>query len=340
MPKYINPFTFLLVLVLQILVPPSLGFSPESHYCRGRGQRTSSPFSNRVILYGLIEWRQNVKNRNKSEGAYQHFYDQTFLPLLPFAQNQALVQGQSRSVVLTEGRHFDLLQDAVEDHDSIIGMALVGDDDADIQTEMPLCEIVDYEVRAGFRGRLKIDLNLRTVGRATLLELTQIRPVMKGLCRELEDTIDVGGLADANSLVEDIEGIIKNGIGQPNAHGLHQRYDQAYALALDTITPPHRLQQDEIECNICARSHMGSQSQFTHRPVRERSTSELEAASWAVFAAASDKSSLSRAIACADLTGRLRLGRRVMLEEWWRRSTVGPSSLPNSPDSSKMSDFL
>ena len=105
--------------------------------------------------------------------------------LLPFRATEALVPGQSVSIVLKEGRYMDLFQDCIDDHCSILGMALLGEDA--ILQAMVLCEIDDFRVDAGFRGKVTVQVTLRAVGRATVREITQMKPVMMAIGRELVD---------------------------------------------------------------------------------------------------------------------------------------------------------
>jgi hypothetical protein len=126
--------------------------------------------------------------------------------MLPFRADEALVQGQSLSCTLKDGRFFDLFQDVIDEHCSVIGVALMGDDA--ILKPVVLCEIQEYSVDAGFRGRITVYVTLKAVGRAIMIELTQVQPVMTALCREVaDDEIVVPSVAE--SLVGDIQSIVK-----------------------------------------------------------------------------------------------------------------------------------
>lgn len=103
--------------------------------------------------------------------------------MLPFRAEQALVLGKSLSCTLKDGRFFDLFQDCIDEHSSVLGMALLGEDG--ILDHVILCEISDYSIDAGFRGRLTIHVTLTAVGRAALVQLTQMQPIMIALCREI-----------------------------------------------------------------------------------------------------------------------------------------------------------
>jgi hypothetical protein len=95
--------------------------------------------------------------------------------LLAFPSSEALVPGQSIIILLKEGCLFDLIDDATDNHNSIVGMVLMGDDRI-IMAGMPLCQIVNVEIFSGFRGKVTIEITLESVGRAELVELTQMKP--------------------------------------------------------------------------------------------------------------------------------------------------------------------
>jgi hypothetical protein len=74
------------------------------------------------------------------------------------------VLGQSVSIALNHGRYFDLVQDAVDDHASVLGMALMGEDG--LLPTVVLCQMEDddYHVDAGVRGRITVSVTLTGVG--------------------------------------------------------------------------------------------------------------------------------------------------------------------------------
>mmetsp|Transcript_9620 Transcript_9620/g.14850 ORF Transcript_9620/g.14850 Transcript_9620/m.14850 type:complete len:94 (-) Transcript_9620:925-1206(-) len=63
-----------------------------------------------------------------------------------------------------------------------LATVLMGHDS--LQEVMPLCEIVDCQVDAGYRGKVTITVQLRSVERASKVELTRMKPFMMGLCKD------------------------------------------------------------------------------------------------------------------------------------------------------------
>ena len=246
----------------------------------------------RTSLFGLAEWRDNLKDEQESRGKP--------LLLLPFAADKALVQGQSKDIRLKEGRFYDLFQDSIDDYESIVGMVLMGDDG--LLQDMPLCEIHDFDVEAGFRGKVTVSVTLRAVGRAKIEQFTQMKPIMMGRCTELVDGENVN-VSLANELAKGIESTIKN-------TNLQKSYDDAFRLALETDVQGH----DKTTGNTMPEG-------------RQRSISELTATSWAVLACITDKSCLYKAIATTDLTERLELGLKALLDAKFQASAI-----PNKRD--------
>lgn len=95
--------------------------------------------------------------------------NESFL-LLPLSINQALFPGQtSDTILLKEGRWFDLIDESIEDHQGWIGTVLMGQDG--LLPILPICEIVQFELAAGYRGKVTATVQLKGVGRAKLVEL-------------------------------------------------------------------------------------------------------------------------------------------------------------------------
>ena len=95
---------------------------PSSASMRHHHQRSTS----QTRLLGLSEWRQGRAAVGPG-GASQ----QTPLLLLPFPPSDLLPVGQSTTIVLKEGRYYDLFQDCIDDHESVLGMAILGDSHLD-----------------------------------------------------------------------------------------------------------------------------------------------------------------------------------------------------------------
>jgi len=271
-----------LVFLLVFLVTSSVAFLP--HPLPRQSSRSSSS------LFGLAEWRDNVR-------VEQDVGHKPIL-LLPFAASEALVQGQSMSIILKEGRFYDLFQDCIDDYESIIGMVLMGDDG--LLKDMPLCEIHDFEVQAGFRGKVTVSVTLRAVGRAKVHEFTQMKPIMMAVCNELADDGNAD-IALASELLDDIEATISD----MNVVDLQTRYDKAFELAVETDSQGYV-----------------TSSETSTDESNTRTLSELTAKSWAVFGCITDKSSLYKAIASTNLIERLELGLKSLLDEKYQASAI------------------
>jgi hypothetical protein len=186
----------------------------------------------------------------------------------------------------------------------MVGTILMGDDV--LLNEMPLCHIRDFDVQSGFRGKVTVAVTLQAVSRVKLVEMTQMKPIMMGLCTELVDDEVTIDLSLANDLVNDIESIIDDLSRVKTSGGINRQstYKKAYKLALEALTitrgdgrTKNPMDKDE-----------------------RRSLSRLTAASWAVFTIASNKSSLYKAIATTNVVERLQLGLNTLLDEKFQRS--------------------
>jgi hypothetical protein len=275
---------FLLLLVL--LPSESLAFlSCKRAPCR---------WSSSSCLFGWKEWidRGNDDRRNDEPRE---------LLLLPFAATEALVPGQSREIVLKQGRFLELFDECMEDHDSVLGMALMGDDS--FLHTVVLCEIDEFHVRSGYRGKVTLDVTLRAVRRAKLVETTQMKPIMMGYCSTLED--EGSDLERANALVDDIEILLQDLSRASSRNGSTSRrtlYDRSLASATETC-------------------RMDGYSNSIEPPTRgQRSLLELTAASWAVFAVllSDNRGYIPEAISSSGLVDRLQLGLRSLLDEKFR----------------------
>jgi len=211
--------------------------------------------------------------------------------MLPFRATEALVPGQSVSIVLKEGRFYDLFQDCMDCHSSVLGMALMGEDS--ILDTLVLCEIADFSVDAGFRGKVTVAVTLRAVGRATVREITQMKPIMMGVCRELRDSsVD----DDATSFVDDIRSTVA-------VLGRQTEWDQACRMARDW-------------CTTTTSADVSP---------KDEQLGDVAAASWAALAVARDKTKIADAIALTNTTKRLQLALKVLLDETFDLNS-GPST--------------
>jgi hypothetical protein len=155
-------------------------------------------------LFGINEWRAEKQHSQHDSSSPDLQQCECPVWLLPFQVSDLLLLGEKRTIVLNEGRFFDLFQDVVDEEHSIMGMALMGDDY--LHSTIVLCEISDYQIDTGFRGRISIQATLESVGRAEMTQLLQMKPVMKATCKELVDDDDESSLSSSLPvLVQDQE---------------------------------------------------------------------------------------------------------------------------------------
>ena len=204
-------------------------------------------------LCGIAEWRAQCGHQ--CENAPTHGPATCSIPMLPLAPSQALLPGQtSGNIILKEGRWFDLLDEAVEDHCRVVGTSLMGPDG--LLPVLPLCEIDHYELSAGYRGKVTASIRLRGVGRAQLLQLEQVKPFMVGRVQELYDERqlqDDGGGVELADILRELETLVQD-------CGRLEDYKSAYRPARE-ITPGKK--QDSSHDRVCS------------------AIERLEAASWA-----------------------------------------------------------
>lgn len=273
--------------------------------------RSCARFATR--LRGLPEWRQITGDGEGQTTARNPIF------LLPFAAEEALFPGQATSLVLKQGKFLDLFQDSLEERASMVGIVLMGEDG--LLDAVPLCEIVDFDADAGFRGRVSVRVTLRAVSRAKLVELIQTTPVMAAWVTEIVDDAEatagsVRAMLAANKVVDDIERIIaditKTGDDSDVGGFSHQeRYQQAFQRTLHTITSNN------------SNSGGDTQREKKSNAVYSRSLSELQAASWSVFASIASASSSNAATArqrhealvSTNLVERLKFGKQLLMEE-------------------------
>ena len=212
-----SPLLFSLLLFEGGAVPTALAFAVprlashhrqychhhnQHHYNHNHNHNHNHSYQRRSVpanpgpppLRGLAEWRDAVPERAAGNSGTNGSGSGSGsrgsgrgrpIPMLPFPSEDVLVRGQSTTIVLREGRHHDLLDECVSGHGSLVGMALLDDDG--LLEVMPLCEIGDVDVRAGYGLGVALHVTLRAVGRATIEEVTRMRPTMGGICCELAD---------------------------------------------------------------------------------------------------------------------------------------------------------
>jgi hypothetical protein len=307
--------------------PPLLG---AHAFVVPEGPRASTKTSRHrhdTRLFGLSEWRRSAGDPPAPSPRP--------LLLLPFTPADILPLGQSTTIVLKEGRYYDLFQDCIDDHQAVMGMVVMGDDG--LGDALVLCDISDFDVDAGYRGKVTVTITLRAVGYATLLELTQMKPVMMGICLELVDDDEYGASSgddgDGNescvgrsasmsstttddewTLAEDLLGDIESIL---QTLGLESRYKDALDVAQRTLAEGSTMEDRVVDT--------------TDSQARLR----VSAASWAVFAACLPSSPsgthvisscLQEAISTTSALGRLKLGRKALLEMMYQGSDTSDAS--------------
>ena len=185
---------------------------------RNRGQLPKAKKKQRSLLFGIAEWRDTVRNPSPgipqrpivsattSSAAKVSNKDGSYaLPreicVLPFSYEECLVQGQTKEIRLYEDRFLKLFDYCTTHHSGVVAMGLLADTGI-IQT-VPLCEIETFSRIEGFG----IFATLRVVGRASLLELTQQEPYIRGLGVEISDTMPPN-LEFPNLIASNIENIM------------------------------------------------------------------------------------------------------------------------------------
>ena len=234
--------TSLCLLFFLFLAAPSVAFSPF----KVPSPSVQGPSSS--ALYGLLEWREV---RATSEV--------TPLLLLPYSESDILLPGQACQIVLKEGRHFDMVEDALEDHQSIIGQAMMGQDK--LASTLSLCHITDTDVHSEYRGKITMTVSLESVGRASLEELLTLKPVPLGYCSELLEDWSNQELDELKSLQSQIETILLE-LDDLSPNDKTGAFRTRYEGAMQSLR-----RQNNADLNV------------------ERAS--FEASSWAVFAALS-----------------------------------------------------
>lgn len=301
-------------------------------------------------LFGLAEWRahhhgndnsdDNVSSADtKKNNNDNNVNSDRDILLLPFRIEEALVPGQSVAITLKHGRFMDLFHDAMDDHNNcILGMVLLDDDGiGSCPTTIVLCEIQDFQVDAGFRGKITIEVTLKAVSRASLRELTAWKPIMKGVCQELvdktsnrdeynRDTDYTAAASTTNSssrevgaetdLLDNIQSTLDVLDKQPQ---FQQAYNQALCLGT-TLKTDAVTSEDSMKP-----SRNSSIAALLENNVSLTVRDGLTAASWAVWAVADDQYEsksvlLPQALSSTCALERLQLGLKVLLEERFQRA--------------------
>ena len=276
-------------------------------------------------LFGLAEWRAHHKGNGANNDRTNKINPNRDILLLPFRVEEALVPGQAVTITLKHGRFMDLFQDAMDEHDYILGMVLLDDDGiGTCPTTIVLCEIQDFQVDAGFRGKITIQVTLQAVGRASLLELTAWKPIMTGVCQELADAdnnVYMNGSNDEAAAVSNDQNdstldLLMNIQSTLEVLGKQPQFQQAYNQAFRLV---------DSDAGDKTTSNTKSPIELTDAKPWEpidivRDSRGLSASSWAVWAMAdiqyeSKSVLLPEALSSTSALERLQLGLKVLLEE-------------------------
>lgn len=222
------------ILLLAMVAQVTVAFAPSE-------TRQWPIQSSTTSLFGLLEWREVQETREMSR-----------LLLLPYRESDILLPGQASQVVLKEGRHFDMVDEALEEHQSIIGQAVMGEDK--LSSTLSLCHITDADVNSGYRGKITMTISLESVGKATLEELLAMKPVPQGYCSEVNEDWTNQELDKLLRLQKDVEStIFQLDALSPNdkTPAFHNRYEGAL-LALRKSQTTSSVDRDGIEASSWA----------------------------------------------------------------------------------------
>ena len=217
---------------------------------------------------GIVEWRDAIAESGRRDCE---------ILMLPFRATDALVPGQSQCIVLKEGRFLDLFQDCIDLHHRVLGIPLMGEDS--ILDSLVLCEIDDFSVDAGYRGKVTVAVTLRAVGRAMLQEIRQMKPFMTGVCREIKDD-EITSSMGAPDLMNDVQSTVET-LGR------------------------------QVEWQRACRSAMAASGMV----YEDDKVQHMVSASWAVFAVSNDKSKIPEALLMTSAADRLQLGLKALLND-------------------------
>ena len=281
---------------------------------------------NPSTVYGISEWRDNCFVESE-------FQTELRKPacLVPFDYEEALVQGQTKELRFYEDRFIHLFDDVMENHEGVLAMALLSEEDEAILSSVPLCEIAAYNRMAEEFG---IFLTIKCVGRVELVDVDQDGEYMVAECIEivdsgtpdltqanlvadsidkmvkrmssiedelsdrLEEQVQFGTLPDGIEFVNDSDNFSSGDDDDDDVPTRLERYREAFEQALESDSQGYMLSSS-------------SQSQ--------RSVQELTAISWAAFATEAvddlDAQFRVQALDTDDLVERLKLGLFLLNEK-------------------------
>lgn len=233
-----------------------------------------------TILFGLKEWRAQSESSSPSSSVKEKEHS---LLLLPFLREEILIPhvGETRELIFKDGRFLELFEDCLDFYQSVVGMALMGDDG--LLQNCILCEIRDFDVKSGYRGKLTMHVTLVAVGRAKIQSWDQMKPVLQATCTELQDTSSSSSLLP----MDDMYRVWKSQIETVVPPG-QKTYQTSYQNALQNMVDTSPSYQEK-----------------------------LIAASWALLSIVNDRSPtiVYDAFKSTNVEERLNLSFRILLEE-------------------------
>ena len=327
-------FCFVMNHVRSFILPSE---TCSAYYGKMRHKSLKKRRSTNCALNGIAEWRDGLLSSPLSSQSTII----SKLHLLAFPVSNVMLPGQHLTVRLKEGRFFDLLEESIEDHNSIVGMALMDDDGLLSSGCLPLCEIVAMDVNAGYRGRIDIDATLRCVGRAKLLHLDQMIPTMMGTCVEIlgdehdkldeKDESDNDSLDAAQQVIDQIQSRLQE-LGTDSAHrstggdddavynNYMKRYHKAHEV-IKSVIVSSMLTYSSIDYNTPQERADGETARKNEKRARNISRHyDLQASSWAVFHCLScfnrcPPQLISDVLSSTKLIDRLQIGIKAIVEE-------------------------
>jgi hypothetical protein len=151
-------------------------------------------------IFGIVEWRDTCFSASECLTELRKP-----VCLLPFDYEEALVQGQTKELRLYEERFIHLFEDVMENHEGVLAMALLSEEEEAILSSVPLCEVADYTRMAGEFG---IFLTIKCVGRVELMDVDQDGQYMVAECIEIMDS-GSPDLSQANLVADSIDKMVK-----------------------------------------------------------------------------------------------------------------------------------
>jgi len=221
------------------------------------------------------------------------------VPIHLVDSKQVALQGETMYLQFTEDDEVRLFQRAIDCHEGVFGLGFVSSQDDVLYDKISIVEIKDYNMMGDKFG---IFLSAKVVGRAMLLEETQVRPssatysdlpledneekqFMAALCSEIVNRSEQVTLAQASEMGRAVEALIAEVSnaekeacvvsGDKQEEDRWDRYRQAYYDALDSDTQGYTYSEQDSHEILIAGATKEQSDLYTWK--------ELNAMSWAAF---------------------------------------------------------